>query len=168
VKLKRRNTGEPAQFVSGWKDIARYLGKGVRTVQRYEREFGLPVRRPAGKPCGSVVATKAEIDAWVNASPIRQAYRLSPRPIDVSIAPFEQIRRGMDEMMHLRDQMALLRSEVRGSVELLRESVASLEHQVSRTWGGVHSDPTLMASDGYSIEALVTDSLNPLKRKRAS
>ena len=24
-------------IISGWKDIANYLGKGVRTVQRYER-----------------------------------------------------------------------------------------------------------------------------------
>jgi hypothetical protein len=51
---------------SGWKDIANYLGKGVRTVQRYEGEFGLPVRRPAGKHRGSVLATKAELDEWVH------------------------------------------------------------------------------------------------------
>ena len=31
------------QVLNGWKEIANYLGKGVRTVQRYEREFGLPV-----------------------------------------------------------------------------------------------------------------------------
>src|SRR5436309_1682014 len=52
-------------MVTGWKDIANYLQKGVRTVQRYERELGLPVRRPAGKATGSVMATKSELDAWV-------------------------------------------------------------------------------------------------------
>ena len=30
------------EIFSGWKDIANYLGKGVRTIQRYERELGLP------------------------------------------------------------------------------------------------------------------------------
>ena len=62
----------PAKFeiLSGWKEIANYLGKGVRTVQRYERELGLPVHRPAGKPAGSVIAAKAELDAWVKAGPV--------------------------------------------------------------------------------------------------
>src|SRR5215470_14511393 len=74
-----RNRSNPAspQVLSGWKEIASYLGKGVRTVQRYEIELSLPVRRPAGKSYGSVVATKAELDAWVGASPIREAFHLA-------------------------------------------------------------------------------------------
>jgi len=56
---------------SGWTEIANYLGKGVRTVQRYERELGLPIHRPAGKSAGSVIATKAELDRWVTAGSIR-------------------------------------------------------------------------------------------------
>ena len=53
------------EILSGWKQIANYLGKGVRTVQRYEREIGLPIHRPAGKSSASVVATKTELDEWV-------------------------------------------------------------------------------------------------------
>jgi hypothetical protein len=63
-------TIEP-NFLSGWKDIAHYLGKGVRTVQRYEQELALPVRRPDGRVCGSVIAFRVELDHWVSASPIR-------------------------------------------------------------------------------------------------
>ena len=40
-------------FLNGWKEIANYLGKGVRTVQRYERTLALPVRRPSGRSGGS-------------------------------------------------------------------------------------------------------------------
>jgi len=36
------------EILSGWKEIACHLGRGVRTVQRYERELGLPIRRPLG------------------------------------------------------------------------------------------------------------------------
>ena len=54
---------------SGWKEIANYFGKGVRTVQRYERELGLPIHRPNGKSAGSVIATKKELDDWLHASP---------------------------------------------------------------------------------------------------
>jgi hypothetical protein len=65
---EQRKAAVPHQILSGWKDIANYLDKGVRTVQRYEHDMRLPVRRPGGKPCGSVIATVAEIAAWVTAS----------------------------------------------------------------------------------------------------
>ncbi len=54
------------QFLSGWKEIANYLGKGVRTVQRYEREMGLPILRPTGKSV--VTAIRTELDNWVTNS----------------------------------------------------------------------------------------------------
>jgi hypothetical protein len=54
-----------AEILSGWKEIASYLGMGVRTIQRYEREAGLPVHRRAGEDRGSVVATKTELGSWV-------------------------------------------------------------------------------------------------------
>jgi len=122
---------EPPQFLSGWKDIANYLGKGVRTVQRYERELGLPVRRPAGKPRGSVVATKAEIDAWVAASPIRQAFQLTRPAQDLSASTAAAITAGLATMAKLRDQMFALRLEVRTSVELLRDSLRGLQGELS-------------------------------------
>jgi hypothetical protein len=50
-------------LLQSWKEIAAYLGRGVRTVQRYERKLGLPVRR-LGKSSGSIAAVKAEVDAW--------------------------------------------------------------------------------------------------------
>ncbi len=49
---------------TSWKEIATYLGKGVRTAQRWERELGLPVLRPNGKPSGVVSASPAELDSW--------------------------------------------------------------------------------------------------------
>jgi hypothetical protein len=49
-----------------WKDIANYLGKGVRTVQRWEQEFGLPVFRPNGADHKSaVIAHTKDLDEWL-------------------------------------------------------------------------------------------------------
>jgi hypothetical protein len=57
--------GDP-DVLTCWKDIARYLGKGVRTVQRWEQEFGLPVRRPNGVDHKSaVIAHIRELDSWL-------------------------------------------------------------------------------------------------------
>jgi hypothetical protein len=50
--------------LDSWKEIAAYLKRGVRTVQHWEREAGLPVRRLATKKRGAVYAYKREIDAW--------------------------------------------------------------------------------------------------------
>ena len=130
MKASRKGI-EPPQFLSGWKDIANYLGRGVRTVQRYERYLGLPVRRPAGKPRGSVVATKAEIDAWVAASPIREVFQLTKPAPDSYASATAAIQSGLAEMGRLRDQMLALRAEVKTSVQLLRQSVHSLQSEVN-------------------------------------
>lgn len=51
-------------ILSSWKEIAQYLGKGVRTAQRWEAEYGLPVRRPKNGRHKAVLAIPEEIDAW--------------------------------------------------------------------------------------------------------
>lgn len=51
--------------LDGWKEIAAYLNRTVRTVQRWEKEEGLPVQRHQHQKLGSVRASKAELDAWM-------------------------------------------------------------------------------------------------------
>lgn len=58
-----------AEVLNSWKEVAVYLGRGVRTVQRWEAELGLPVRRPHGRSRSSVIALKPEIDRWLASAP---------------------------------------------------------------------------------------------------
>ncbi len=51
-------------ILTSWKEIGQYLGKGVRTVQRWEREAGLPVRRESASSRRAVIAIPDELDAW--------------------------------------------------------------------------------------------------------
>ena len=61
-------TPQHGDLLSCWKDIAAYLGKGVRTVQRWERDLDLPVRRTHGRgPKAGVMAMRSDIDAWLEA-----------------------------------------------------------------------------------------------------
>jgi hypothetical protein len=53
--------------LDSWKRIAGYLGKTVRTVQRWEREEGLPVLRHHHQKRGTVYASTRDIDAWITA-----------------------------------------------------------------------------------------------------
>jgi Tol biopolymer transport system component len=54
----------PEGRLDSWKEIAVYLGRGIRTVQRWEREEGLPVHRLAHERRGSVYARREELAAW--------------------------------------------------------------------------------------------------------
>ena len=63
-----RPPGSPAAAVSdrldGWKEIAAYLDREVRTVQRWEKSEGLPVHRLQHDKLGTVWAVKTELDDW--------------------------------------------------------------------------------------------------------
>jgi hypothetical protein len=50
--------------LDSWKQIAVYLHREVRTVQRWEKREGLPVHRQFHLNAGTVWAFKHEIDAW--------------------------------------------------------------------------------------------------------
>jgi predicted DNA-binding transcriptional regulator AlpA len=134
---------EGPRFLSGWKEIASYLGKGVRTVQRYERELGFPVRRPAGKSHAAVIATKAEVDAWVAASPIREQFRLPRVQINSQMVTLDDLKKRMETMGALRDQMAALRKELRESVRGLAHSIEGIHGEIDNRWAGGRKLPLL-------------------------
>lgn len=53
-----------ASKLNSWKEIANYLQREVRTVQRWEKEASLPVRRLRHEKRGTVYAFMKELDAW--------------------------------------------------------------------------------------------------------
>jgi tetratricopeptide (TPR) repeat protein len=53
-----------ADRLDSWKEIAAYLKRDVRTVQRWEKTEKLPVRRHLHEKQGTVYAYRPEIDAW--------------------------------------------------------------------------------------------------------
>jgi hypothetical protein len=50
------------RVLRSWREVARYMNRGVRTVQRWEKFLNLPVHRIESK--GEVFAFTAEVDAW--------------------------------------------------------------------------------------------------------
>lgn len=115
------------EYLTSWKEIAEYMRCGVRTVQRYEREFGLPVRRPTGKSRGSVMATRAEIDAWIAAGPIRDTFRLTLIERNARTRSHaNNIESGVLAMRKLKEQMQALRLETRSALNLLINGVSAV------------------------------------------
>src|SRR5947209_14274737 len=57
-------TGNPADRLDSWKEIASYLRRDVRTVQRWEKKEGLPVYRHLHDKLGSIYAYRNEFTDW--------------------------------------------------------------------------------------------------------
>ena len=117
------NVSEDSTVLSSWKDIARYLGKGVRTVQRWERHLGLPVRRPIGaEQKSAVLLYRGDVDAWL-------ATRFSARGQQKNAAQRNQSSRsarstlkdGIRTARELRTANQALTEQISASIRLLTE-----------------------------------------------
>ena len=90
-----------SELLTSWKEIASYLGKGVRTVQRWEQQFGLPVRRPNEKVKGIVHAKREELDTW-----LRDQWSQRPKEfaqaLALDTAPLDMVRARIEESVALR------------------------------------------------------------------
>jgi TolB-like protein len=60
-------TGDMADRLDSWKEIAAYLRRDVRTVQRWEKKEGLPVYRHLHDKLGSIYAYRNELTEWFKA-----------------------------------------------------------------------------------------------------
>ena len=68
----------------GWKEVAASLDRSVSTVQRWERDVGLPVRRLKSKGRGIPYVLRSEIATWLQESGIAAR---APRENDMAVAP---------------------------------------------------------------------------------
>src|SRR5688572_21272092 len=54
----------PDDRLDSWKEIAAYLRRDIRTVQRWEKNEGLPVYRHQHQSLGSIYAYRQELAEW--------------------------------------------------------------------------------------------------------
>src|SRR5258708_30336612 len=59
----------PGRKLDSWGEIASYLGREVRTVQRWENTESLPVHRHEHKKKSTVYAYTGELDPWIKNPP---------------------------------------------------------------------------------------------------
>jgi Tol biopolymer transport system component len=70
----RKPTGKTSSDrLESWKEIAAYLNRTLRTVQRWEKSEGLPVHRHQHEERASVCAFKGEVDEWWKTRRVRLA-----------------------------------------------------------------------------------------------
>jgi hypothetical protein len=121
------NLPEESAVLSSWKDIAKYMGKGVRTVQRWEHHLGLPVRRPNGASHKSaVLLDRSDLDTWLAT---RFSARGAAKGTEASDSARDALREGIRKARALRDANHALTQQICESVRLLTERCDLLSNQ---------------------------------------
>ena len=118
------------RILSTWKDIASYLGRSVRTVQRWEVSYNLPIHRP-NNDTQSVFACSDEIDDWMQ----RARPRKSP---------------------YVRPTFIVLDVISPGAISELKLSLEGAKFNVLTAF---NSTELLATAERYNVDAFVVDSI---------
>ena len=123
-----------------WKEIAQYLGKGVRTAQRWEYELGLPILRPSGFGGKSpVIAHSQDLDVWLDGTWSMKLQTSSDQPkpppiLNAELLVYVKAQVGISRDLRSRQESLLgeLKVAMNGLTEnCLRMAATHLEHPVA-------------------------------------
>lgn len=105
---------ERSDILNTWKEIAAYLRRGVRTVQRWERDLQLPVRRPREKGRSAVVGLRSEIDQWLVAKKAKEPVLPIPADPITALKVLESRRQHLrNELLHIEDEIRRVERRIR-------------------------------------------------------
>lgn len=134
----RQNTEVAPTVLNSWKEIASYLQRGVRTVQRWERDLHLPVHRIGTGKRSPVYATVSELKFWLATSAAaRREYsntaQEEPRPALVTRrerSAVEDSRRLLVSVRELARQIAETSVRQRRQTEDLQARILQMRAKV--------------------------------------
>ena len=95
--------------LDSWKAIAAFFGKDERTVKRWEKERGLPVRRLPGVAGASVFAYTSELEGWLAGSDdpaVLKPVESVPREIEVP-SPGPETLTSSDSIASVKPKVAI-------------------------------------------------------------
>ena len=122
ISRKRNFSSDNADRLDFWKEIACYLNRNVRTVQRWEAFESMPVHRHLHAKSGSVHAFRSELDAWRKERSFCSPPRCDrPRPTQ-----------GSEKALINDKEQALLRTVLEAILVQLTTQMASAQSSVPR------------------------------------
>lgn len=136
-------------LLTSWKEIASYLGKGVRTVQRWEETLGLPVIRPSDSRSGIVMARPSDLEAWL----FNGRQRMHPN-LDGHVTKENTVRATFTECV---EELRRYSGEVRALCDQVGAARQSLRHEVDRL--------KFLCEEWNAIRAVVLNELEPALRE---
>jgi len=118
-------------ILNSWKEIAGYLGRGVRTVQRWEQELQLPVHRIGKGKRSPVFATVHELKFWISTSDAYSGKQSRPALVLPSnggkaTTPIEISHRLLAESSRLVREVAETSVRQRRQAEILQKRIIEI------------------------------------------
>lgn len=128
--------------LNSWKEIAAYMGRGVRTVQRWERLLALPVHRIGKGKRSPVYAYARELNFWRTTSGYSQIVKPSGAPNGAKLhladskqhtgRPVEQSRRLLQGIHTLVQTVAETSIRQRRQTENLQKRLLEIRSRLKR------------------------------------
>lgn len=126
--------------LNSWKEIASYMARGVRTVQRWERELNLPVHRIGAGKRSPVYAIAAELNFWRSTTGITRSdtkaiagngrKRLLVYRVKQISKPVEHSRRLLQDTYSLVQTVAAASVRQRRQTEILRKRILEMRMRI--------------------------------------
>lgn len=121
------------QVLNSWKEIATFLDRGVRTVQRWERELNLPVHRIGQGKRAPVFANISELRFWMSTSGYNRQDAVAPATKSTSSSrstAIENSRRLMITARELTQQLADSSVRQRRQAERLQARIIEIRSRM--------------------------------------
>ena len=138
VHTPRLALNSDALVLNSWKEIAQYLGRGVRTVQRWERDLQLPVHRIGKGKRSPVYANVRELKFWFHTSAAARNEGNFPDAPDAEVilrrqkgeTPIENSRRLLLSVRALTEKIAEASVRQRRQAEELQARIIRMRDRV--------------------------------------
>lgn len=130
-----------SQTLNSWKEIAQYLDRGVRTVQRWEHELNLPIRRIGNSKRSPVYVVVSELKFWVatvgvlptnSNSPAKARREKLHDETHPHLANLAESRRLMSTMHQLAQELATSSVRQQRQAELLAKRINEMRARMKR------------------------------------
>jgi predicted glycosyl hydrolase (DUF1957 family) len=121
------------QELNSWKEIASHLERGVRTVQRWESELGLPVRRTGRGKRGAVYALVSELDLWRVTSGAVVGKELDPGSERAAGSAVEESRRLMTNIQSMVQSVSMTTVRQRQQAQALQKRLDEMRRRLRKT-----------------------------------
>ncbi len=119
-------------MLSSWKEIAHFFGKGVRTVQRWEKTLDLPIHRPPGAPSNVVLARTSDLEEWMHRGSVRTEMQAeASSETVVSLPALEREVSRLASLHGIAAEAADVTSSVDERVSALAETVAQVNGKLA-------------------------------------
>jgi len=121
------------QELNSWKEIASHLERGVRTVQRWESELGLPVRLTGRGKRGAVYALVSELDLWRVTSGAVVGKELDPGSERAAGSAVEESRRLMSSVQSMVQSVSMTTVRQRQQAQALQKRLDEMRRRLRKT-----------------------------------